>query len=276
MQRIKLGIGFLLFVTLTAVISSQSNAQIFFFDFDSDSGFASGQGIGASQTVRADAFNIVTVSTVDIFAPEFADDGTGNFAPTGNTLFASAGDEVTTQTRGAFLGIDNPSVSNAEFFAGAGIEFLDLNDGEGWVVEFDVDVSFRTLNLSSVLGGTLTVNIEGIGSFDLTDVATAGEEFIDPFGADFIPAGTDITFAYSAPATEKTATLRINSFTVCPAVIFDGVGDINQDTFINFFDIPAFIAILASGDNNPIADLNFDGEVTFEDIPPFIAILASI
>ena len=87
-------------------------------------------GIGASQTATLEdgtpAATVVNVTTVDLFAPEFADDGTGTFAPTGNTLFASAGDGVTTQTNSNSFGVDNPSVSDDDFFAGAGLSLIHI------------------------------------------------------------------------------------------------------------------------------------------------------
>ena len=261
LNKLGLSIHLLFFVTTAAIISSQASGQVFVFDFDGDSAFSSGQGIGASQLGKSDAFNMANLTTVDIFAPEFADDGTGNFARTGNTLFASSGDGVTTS---GSLGIDNPSSTAAR-------ESFLFNDGEGWVVEFDADVSFDLLSLISFREGTLTVTIDGIGTFDFADLGNDVNTIASPFGSDFIPAGTDITFAYSSP--DSSAFLRISSFTVVPASVADGIGDINQDCFVNFGDIPAFIAILASGVFDPAVDLNFDGEVTFADIPPFIAIL---
>jgi len=269
MQRNKRGVCVLSFIAIALIVSSQANAQIFVFDFDNDSAFASGQGIGASQLVKADAFNMANLTTVDIFAPEFADDGTGNFAPTGNTLFASAGDGVTTRTLVDSLGIDNPSVPATR-------EGLAFNDGEGWVVEFDAEVAIRSLSITSNGGGTLTMTIEGVGTFDFADLAITGDDSIPLVGFDPIPAGTDITFAYSSPAADDSANIGINSFVVFPTLIVDGIGDINQDGCINFGDIPSFITILASGVFDPAADLNLDGEVTFADIPPFIAILQSI
>lgn len=269
MQRNKQGFCVLFFVTIAAIISSQASAQLYLVEFDNNSAFASGQGIGASQLVKADAFNMVNITTVDLFAPEFADDGTGTFAPTGNTLFASSGDGVTTQTTLDSLGIANLSDPTGD-------ESRFINDGEGWVVEFDEFVLFESLNLSSVGDGTLTVTIEGIGSFDFVDVGIAGDVFTNPLGLDFIPAGRDITFAYSSTAPANSGSLRINSFTFVTGVVADGVGDINQDGCINFGDIPAFIAILTSGVYDPFADLNFDGDVNFSDIPPFIQILSSI
>ena len=51
------------------------------------------------------------------------------------------------------------------------------------------------------------------------------------------------------------------------------VGDVNQDGVVSFADIPAFIALLISGDFLEEADINGDGEVSFADIPAFIEIL---
>ncbi len=270
MRRNKLKLDILFFVTVAAMFSSQANAQVYLLDFDDDSAFASGQGIGASQLVKADAFNMVNITTVDLFAPEFADDGTGAFAPTGNTLFASSGDGITTQTPLGSLGIENPSDPTGD-------ESRFINDGEGWVVEFDEYVLFESLNLSSLDGGTLTVTIDGMGTFDFDLIGIGDDQvFAVSFPADFIPPGTDITFTYSAPAEAASAKLRINSITFVAGVVADGFGDINQDGCINFDDIPAFIAILTSGVYDPSADLDFDGEVTFDDIPPFVAILTSI
>ncbi len=268
MRRNKFGYGLLLWIATIAMGASVADAQVFFFEFDGDSGFAIGQGIGASQTVRADAFNRVTITTVDLFAPEFADDGTGNFVPTGNTLSASNGDGVTTQTGSGFFGIDNPSISDDDFFA----ESQHLNAGEGWVVEFDTPVAFDSLNLSSFDDSVLTVTIEGMGSTLFVGGANDGQ-YYQPLGVvGFIPAGADITFAYSSP--NASSHMGISSFTVFPGVVGDGVGDVNGDTYINFADIPAFIQILLSGEYSFQADMNFDGEVNFDDIPVFIAILS--
>lgn len=188
MQRDKLSLSVLSIIAIAAIISSQANAQLL-FEFDNNSAFDLGMGIGASQTATLEdgtpAATVVNVTTVDLFAPEFADDGTGTFAPTGNTLFASAGDGVTTQTNSNSFGVDNPSVSDDDFFAGAGLENRDFNDGEGRVVSFDVDVSFTELNLSSLDDGTFTVTIDGMGSFDFVDPVDMVDDFPDPFGLDF-------------------------------------------------------------------------------------------
>ena len=56
-------------------------------------------------------------------------------------------------------------------------------------------------------------------------------------------------------------------------VIEFGLGDCNQDGFVNFLDIAPFIAILTTGPYLQQADCNQDGFVSFLDIAPFIAIL---
>lgn len=53
------------------------------------------------------------------------------------------------------------------------------------------------------------------------------------------------------------------------------LGDCNLDGVVNFSDIPAFIAILQSGEFLAEADTNEDGVVNFADIPAFIEILTN-
>ena len=56
---------------------------------------------------------------------------------------------------------------------------------------------------------------------------------------------------------------------------FDGfLGDVNQDGVVNFSDIPAFIALLQSGEFQVEADTDQNGVVDFADIPCFIEILS--
>lgn len=63
------------------------------------------------------------------------------------------------------------------------------------------------------------------------------------------------------------------SFTEVPAPVI--LGDVNMDGVVNFSDIPAFIAVLSSGEFQAEADADESGEVDFSDIPPFIEILIS-
>ena len=54
------------------------------------------------------------------------------------------------------------------------------------------------------------------------------------------------------------------------------LGDCNQDGVVTFADIPAFIAVVASGGFLAEADCNEDTVVNTDDIPSFIAILIAI
>ena len=142
---------------------STANGQT--FDFNNNTAFDGGQGIGTEMTA-----GLVTASIVDLFAPEFVDDGTGTFMQTENILRASDGDAVLADIGVSnSLGVDNPSIEDIDFFMDSGVEFRDLNDGEGIVIDFDVPVVFTELDFQSLDDGIVTVTIEGIGSFDFED-----------------------------------------------------------------------------------------------------------
>ena len=55
--------------------------------------------------------------------------------------------------------------------------------------------------------------------------------------------------------------------------IRDRLGDSNQDGFVNFLDIAAFIEVLTNGGFLEEADCNEDGIVNFLDVTSFITIL---
>ena len=193
-----------------ASIISSANGQT--FDFNNNTAFDGGQGIGTEMTAGS-----VTASIVDLFAPEFVDDGTGTFMQTENILRASEGDAVLADIGTSnSLGVDNPSIEDIDFFMDTGVELRDLNDGEGIVIEFDVPVVFTELDFQSLDDGMVTVTIEGIGSFDFEDAPS--DVFANPFGVVLIPAGADITFSMSAPETEPAASARISQFTVATSL----------------------------------------------------------
>lgn len=273
MQYNKLKLGTFFCIAITAMITSQASAQLL-FDFDNSSPFDGGQGIGASQMATAEdgseADIVVNVMTVDVFAPEFAADGTR----TGNTLFASSDGGVTTQTNNNSFGVDNPSISDDDFFDGAGIENRDFNDGEGWVLSFDQDVSFTNIDFASLDDGAVTITIPGLGDFTIVDQGIEGDNFDDPFGVDFIPAGTPITIAYSTPDAES-ANLRINAFTVTTEREEFVLGDVDLSGTVDFLDISPFITLLSTEGFQAEADIDGSGVVDFLDISPFITILSA-
>lgn len=190
----------------------------------------------------------VTATIVDVFAPEFVDDGTGTFVQTANILSASAGDLVGTDIGVNSLGVDNPSISDDDFFASAGLENRDFNDGEGLVISFDVDVSLTELDLISIDDGTLTATIPSIGSFDFVNEELVDDLYVDPFGLNLIPAGTPITFEFLSP-TVADASVRIEGFAITTEPRMGAVmkGDVDMNGVVDFADIPAFIAILQAG-----------------------------
>jgi len=245
------------------------------FVFANGTEFAGDQGVGATMVRSSlDGNSTATVSIVDLFAPEFVADATGIFAPTANILTASEGDLVTSDIGSNGLGVNNPSVTDLNFFGDTGSETRDFNDREGLVLSFDVDVSFLELDLDSVDDGTLTVTIPGLGSFDFIDEGLPGDQIADPFGLALIPAGTQITFEFSSP-TVPSASIRIGSFIVTtePRMPDAIKGDVDMSGIVDFGDIAPFIAVLQAGGSQAEADTNCDGMVDFGDIAPFIAIL---
>lgn len=228
------------------------------FDFNNETEFDNGQGIGATMTATSgDGNSSATLSILDLFAPEF----TGT-TPTTNILTASAGDLVTTQIGADSLGIDNPSVTDDDFFLGAGIENRDFNDGEGLVVEFDVPVVVTSLGLVSLDDGTLTIAIEGVGSFTFVndDVNNPTDDFSLPFGVDFIPAGADITISFSSP-TVTDASVRIAEIRVSTSAV-SLPGDFNEDGMVNCDDLDGYVGNIGAAATGPLATLDIDGDGT--------------
>ena len=246
MQRNKHGVGVLSFIAIAVMMSGQANAQT--FDFNDGTEFAGGQAIGTTMTVGG-----VTASIVDLIAPEFADDGTGTFVPTGNVLTASLGDPVLSDIGANSLGVDNPSIADLDFFLDTGVEARDLNDGESLVLEFDVDVVFTEIDFQSLDAGTVTITVEGIGSFDFID-GTAADTFANPFGTALIPAGADITFSFSSPAV-PSASMRIGDFTVATDIESIGFVFANESEFDGDQGIGATM-IRSSLDGNNTATLS--------------------
>ena len=256
------------------VVTSTDPLSLPNFDFNNGTDFSDGQGIGATTTATSlDGSNSATMSIVDLFAPEFD----ANNMPTANILRASQGDMVVTQVGGNSLGVDNPSVSDENFFNGAGIENRDIGDREGLIFEFDVPVIITSLDLVSLDDGTVNVDIEGVGAFTFNnDDDNPTDEFSLPFGTGFIPAGANITISLSSPnATD--ANVRIQQITVSTVEVAEPclLGDVDMSGTVDFRDIVPFIRALSSGEFQCEADIDESGAVDFRDIVPFIAILSA-
>ena len=135
MRRNNFWFGIFLCIAISTVVSSQGSAQIL-FDLDEDSIFSDLGINGTIAGVELDgspATTPVTLTTVDLFAPEFefVDDGTGmgtgTFEPTTNILFASAGADINIGLQRTSIGVDNPSVLDVDIFGDTGNENRDLN-----------------------------------------------------------------------------------------------------------------------------------------------------
>ena len=241
------------------------------FVFSNQSAFDDDQGIGTAMTASSlDGNNTIMLTLVDLFAPEFV-----NGAPTTNILRASAGDAVTSDVGSNSLGVNNPSVTDDDFFMGAGIETRDINDQEGLVIEFDQDVVITEIDFASLDDGTVTIAVEGGGSFDFVvdDINNPTDTFSFPVGTEFVSAGSDITISLASPDVPD-ASVRISSIQVSTSEVMTLKGDVDLNGVIDFFDIQPFIDALADGTNQPEADIDCSGTVDFFDIQPFIDALS--
>jgi len=113
------------------------------------------------------------------------------------------------------------------------------------------------------LDGTLDVSM--IDGFE----PTAGQTF-DIITADAVNG----TFANVIAPDGMNIQVNYSNSVVSLEVAGDIVlGDVNLDGMVDFSDIPAFIAVLSSGEFQAEADCDQSGMVSFADIPAFIAIL---
>jgi len=186
-------------------------------DFDPSS---ADDTIGLASTLgTGDDALVLTATIVDVFAPEFVDDGAGGFMRSGNILSAGTTTNISGQDA---LGIGNPSISNAQFDAVAvsgnnGAESSDFNADESLVFTFDQDVTFTSIELESVnAADTFTVLVDGV-----VLLATMGDDaFVDDLGdlgTTEIAAGSEITFAVGG--NDDVTSLRIETFQVDVSVV---------------------------------------------------------
>jgi len=150
----------------------------------------------------------------------------------------------------------------------------------------EVNISGGTIDQGFSTGADSTVNLFG-SNFVLDGVAldgnlTAGEAFPildrDVTLTGLLADGTAFSFDLNSgdalfpnDAFDADGTLTV---TLGAPVTTATLGDVNQDGVIDFSDIPAFIAVLQSGEFQAEADIDQNGVVDFSDIPLFIEILA--
>ena len=201
------------------------SADIVLFDFrttQGNGGVVDADGNGPTSGTDFDPSSVgdvitldgLTITLVDILAPEFEDDGTGMFVRTGNIISGN-----TTNISGQdALGINNITIGNTDFDAQAasgnnGAESSDLNADESLIFTFDRDVEFTSIELESfggpdgfavLVNGTLIEN--GLG-----DAVNAGAGLGALEGLT-IAAGDQITF--TTTGDDDTTSIRIETFEV--------------------------------------------------------------
>ncbi|TWU27588.1 hypothetical protein [Bythopirellula polymerisocia] len=175
------------------------------FRFDNGSAFdnvSSGVSMTADNTGTGGT-DTITMTSVDILAPEYADDplNPGTFIPTGNTWSAAGGDNVTTNIDSGnnALAINNGSVNNTQYGTTGGStdasgEAANFNFDEAWTIEFDQPVILSFFNFSSMSNDDVfEVTVEGVGTFNFPDNGSS-DDYADPLSGLVIPTGNNVTF----------------------------------------------------------------------------------
>ena len=186
---------FLPSVMLALAFSGFANADIT-FNFDNGTAFDGG-GAGAMMVATdITTGDSATLTTVDIFAPEYDDAG----MLTNTVLSALNGDGVVTNIASGTnaIGVNNPSIGPADYtnlVGGTGTETEDFNPGEGWVISFDQDIIFTEFNFATIDTGNESFDVTIAGGPTVNFASgTASDDFDDPFGSTVVTAGTNVTF----------------------------------------------------------------------------------
>ena len=177
--------------------------------------------------------------------------GTNGFVINGVNAFDSSGE----------------SVSAAGDVNGDGIDDLiigalggNLGTGASYVVFGSIGSFSPSLELGD-LDGTNGFVINGIDVGDRSGTSVSGAGDVNGDGIDDLIIG--------APTGNFGAGESYVVFGRAPVL----KGDVDRDGFIDFADIPSFIAVLQSGVFQAEADCDCNTVIDFEDIPAFIALL---
>ena len=155
-----------------------------------------------------------------------------------------------------------------------------LRDPDGSLVQGNVldisDLGYATGTFANV---SLTDSFGFIWNPSFGDNVEIFEDWLTIRQFDYSPQIR--TFATNSISEDRVnGTLRFtsltdNGFSFVEVAIVDMVlGDVNQDSAVDFLDISPFIGVLAAGEFQFEADVDQNGVVNFLDIPAFIAILA--
>ena len=175
-----------------------------------------------------------------------------------------------TKSLRVFLGSQNASLGTNQttFFdhvqllkKGRGVG--NLLDGNDAVINGDFEDENGLNRWNTDNGGQLETNPNqsNSGTNSIKIVGIAGSRYT----TQYIPlTGND--FEPDEPVYTVSANIRTK---------YVLLGDVNQDSVVNFLDISPFIALLSTGQFLHEADINCNGIVDFLDISPFIALLSS-
>ena len=224
-------------------------------------------GVGASVSL-ADTSGILTLTTIDVLAPEYSvtedENGEDVVTATGVILSAAAGDGVETNIAGNqdAIGINNLSVGNSDFdIIGGGTEANEFNPDEAWVFSFDQETTIDAIEFESVVDAdTFEILVDGTLVAELTgdgDILTAANNTVlAPMGTLRIAADSEITFR--AVGSLLTTSIRVESMVVSFFPVGSGsdlewtggITGIWDTTALNFTDIASSVVTnFASGDN---------------------------
>ena len=193
--------------------SSQANAAAVLFAFTGDSEL---DDVPAGATMTRDDGNVansVTLTSLEVKGPTY--DSSGMWDGTSYT-----DSETSIQNSSNTLGINNLS-SNVPWSN----DSRDFHPGEFWTFEFDRDVIFSFLNLSSFSnadGDTVIFEIDSSTfTFDQGDLDSSDDRSV-PFGFLVIPTGTDIKVIGGGDPNDPAS----RSFWRMPGFSVTPIGDI--------------------------------------------------
>ena len=174
-----------------------------------------GGTIGDSVTIGG-----LTLELVDIFAPEFVDNGGATLEQNGNILRASNDDGVTTNIAGNRdrIAVNNPSISNTQFDlidTGGGVtESSDFNTGEGFTFNLSENAVIDSIEFENLNAGNIyTVSVDG-GPSQTFDGLDGNITALGALGGAEIAAGTSITIEVSGPLVDNRGGIESISFAV--------------------------------------------------------------
>ena len=132
------------------------------------------------------------------------------------------------------------------------------NEDKGGDASNPFDFSIRRSDPVGSPNGSIQINSDGT----VTYTPMPGFSGIDTFAYQISDSRGG-----SATANITVTTEAVNNFLL---------GDVSLDGFVNFLDIPAFIAVLQSGGYQDEADVDQNGNVDFLDIGAFINLLLGV